>query len=556
MNRRKIKDYNIAPDEIFLDNRNLPSLDDHQFEGRLERPISKLVLTVAGLFFVFVSLAFLGRIAYLQVISGADYALRSSSNNLRHTIIMPPRGIIYDRNKTELAWNNPARTYIASSGFSHVLGYLGLPTDKELSATNTITHEEQIGRAGAESEFNNLLTGTKGVKIEEVNVRGDVISDYSLQPAQSGQSINLSIDAKLQSKLFEVVKAVADDRGFSGGAGVIMDVRTGELLALVSYPEYDSNLMTSRSDKVAIGKLLTAKNTPFLNRAVGGLYAPGSVFKPIVAIGALNENIISPDKQILSVGQLEIPNPYNPKEKTIFKDWKAHGWVDMRDAIAQSSDEYFYQIGGGYQGQKGLGILNIEKYAKMFGLSQTTGIELENEADGTIPSPEWKAANFDGEAWRLGDTYHTAIGQYGVLVTPLQIARVIATIANGGSLLKPTILLKSETDQSSGEKVSISTEDFQVVREGMRLCVTSVEGTGHGLDLLSPSIAAKTGTAELGVSKASVNSWVTGFWPYENPHYAFAVVMEKGSRHNTIGGVFVMRSFFEWLAIYEAEYLE
>lgn len=554
--RRKIKNYHIDPDEIFLDDSNLPSLDTHQFEGRIEKPISKTAILVTALTFLLIGGAFLLRIGYLQAVAGGNYAERSKNNSLRHTVIMPSRGIIYDRNMVELAWNKPERTYIAIPGFSHILGYLGYPTEQESSATTTFAEKEQIGRAGAEKVFDDQLTGQKGVRVEEVNVKGDVISDYSLKQAVSGKEVVLSIDSRLQGKMFDIIKNVVSDRGFAGGAGVIIDVRTGEILSIVSYPEYDSNIMTSRSDKSAIQNFLISSGKVFLNRAVGGLYAPGSIFKPIVALGALNEQTVDPNKQIYSSGQLEIPNPYNPKEKTIFKDWEAHGWVAMRQAIAESSDEYFYQIGGGFQGQKGLGILNIEKYANMFGLAHLTGIELENEATGAIPSPEWKAANFNGEPWRLGDTYHTAIGQYGVQVTPIQMARVVAAIANEGTLLHPTIIRQASSTSVVGEKLPIPKAYFDIVHDGMHLGVKDPRGTGHGLDTPAVDVASKTGTAELGVSKARVNSWVMGYWPADSPKYAFVVALESGPRGNTIGGVFVIRTLFDWMGGNLQEYLK
>jgi len=554
--RRKIKNYHIDPDEIFLDDSNLPSLDTNQFEGRIEKPISKTSILISSLVFLLIGIFFLVRIGYLQGIEGGSYAERSKNNSLRHTVIMPSRGIIYDRNMVELAWNKPDRTYITQPGFSHLLGYLGYPNDEEFLSTTTFAEKEQIGRAGAEKVFNNQLTGKKGIRVEEVNVKGDVISDYSLEQPESGKAVNLSIDSRLQTKMFDIIKNVVSDRGFIGGAGIIIDIHTGEILSMVSYPEYDSNIMTSRSDSSAIKNFLTNPNNLFLNRAMGGLYTPGSVFKPIMALGALNEKIINPNKKILSTGALVIPNPYNPKEKTVFKDWKAggHGLVDMRWAIAVSSNEYFYQIGGGYKDQKGLGIANIEKYSRMFGLGQVTGIELENESRGTIPNPVWKAENFNGEAWRVGDTYHTSIGQYGVLVTPLQMARVTAAIANYGTLVKPTILKQATSTALIGVKLPIAKEYFDVVYDGMQLSVK--EGTAKGLDTSTVTIGAKTGTAELGVSKDRVNSWVMGFWPFDNPRYAFAVVMEKGARTNTIGGVFVMRSLFDWMAGNLREYLK
>jgi len=553
---RKIKDYRIAPDEIFLDDSNLPSLNTHQFEGRIERPISKFSLYLTGVFFATVAIFFLGRVAYLQIVSGQEYAERSKNNSLRQTVILPSRGIIYDRNGVELAWNKPERAYINQPGFSTLLGYLGFPNDNEVTGTSTFAEKEHIGRAGIEKQMSEALTGTKGLRVEEVNVKGEVVSESSLKQAGSGQAVTLSIDSRLQTQFFTTIKSVVLDRGFGGGSGIIINVKTGELLALTSFPEYDSNIMTSHSDSSAITAFFTDPRKPFLDRAVSGLYAPGSIFKPIVALGALNEHTIDPLKQIFSSGQLEIPNPYNPKEKTIFKDWKAHGWVDMRQAIARSSDEYFYQVGGGFQGQKGLGIANIEKYARMFGLATTTGIELPNEAIGVIPSPEWKATVFNGEPWRLGNTYHTAIGQYGVQVTPIQMARAVATIANKGTLLKPTILKWTGSTTPPSEKLPIPREYFEIIHEGMRLGVSSANGTGHGLDVPYVKITSKTGTAELGVSKSRVNSWVMGFWPYDNPQYAFVVSLESGPRTNTIGGVFVMRTMFDWMWTNLPEYLK
>ena len=554
--RRKIKNYNIDPDEIFLDDSNLPSLNTHQFEGRIEKPISRTAIIVSSMVFFLVALSFFVRVGYLQAVEGKDYAERSKNNSLRHTVIMPSRGIIYDRNMVELAWNKPERVYIADAGFSHVLGYLGYPTEEEVAATTTFAHKEQVGRAGVEKIFNDQLTGQKGVRIEEVNVKGDVVSDHSLKQAESGKEVILSIDSRLQKKMYEVIKNVVSERGFAGGVGIVLDIRTGEVLSLVSYPEYDSNIMTSRSDKTAIQNYLTGSGKPFLNRAVGGLYAPGSIFKPIVALGVLNEKIIDPYKQILSTGALSIPNPYNPKEKTIFKDWKAHGWVDMRRAIAESSDEYFYQVGGGYQGQKGLGIVKIEKYANMFGLAHPTGIELENEAIGVIPSPEWKSETFKGEAWTVGNTYHTSIGQYGVQVTPIQMARVVAAIANEGTLIRPTTLKHSTSTLITGEKLPIPKAYFDIVHDGMHMAVKDPNGTGKGLNTPLVDIAAKTGTAELGVSKSNVNSWVMGYWPANDPKYAFVVAMERGAKENTIGGVFVMRTIFDWMGSNLTEYLK
>jgi penicillin-binding protein 2 len=292
-----------------------------------------------------------------------------------------------------------------------------------------------------------------------------------------------------------------------------------------------------------------------VNRVVAGLYTPGSVFKPFMAVGALEQNIIDPNKQILSTGQISIQNPYDPTKKTVFKDWRANGLVDMRWAIAFSSDVYFYEIGGGYGDQKGLGITNIKKYAELFGLSHKTGINLFGEQTGVIPDPAWKKIHFDNEDWRLGDTYHTVIGQYGVQVTPLQILRGISAIANGGLLITPTLLYSADGIASSSPiQLPVQAAHLQIVREGMRLSVR--EGTNKGLNTPAVEVAAKTGTAELGESRSRVNSWVTGFFPYSNPRYAFVATLEKGSVHNLIGATYAMRQLLDWMAVYTPEYLK
>ena len=187
----------------------------------------------------------------------------------------------------------------------------------------------------------------------------------------------------------------------------------------------------------------------------------------------------------------------------------------------------------------------------MFGLDSKTNIDLMGEVSGVIPDPEWKKKNFLGEAWNIGNTYHTAIGQYGFQVTPVEMVRAVAAIANEGTLLTPH-LLSDDKKVWPKEIVPIKKEYFKIIKEGMRQGV--VYGTGKGLNMPNVEIATKTGTAELGVSKENVNSWATGFFPYQNPKYAFAIVMEKGSRHNLIGSVYVMRQLFDWMSIYTPEY--
>jgi len=552
-NTRKIT-RELEPDEIFLDASNLPAFDNQQFEGRIEKPIARRALASVSVVFMAVALIFSGQILNLQVINGWNYAERSINNTLRHTAIYAERGIIYDRQKKILAWNNPNRIYLQTDGLAHVVGYVGYPKEKDLLANDKYDPKQLIGKDGVELYYNDVLGGEKGIKIEEIDAVGSVISDHVVQTPRGGKDLVLSIDIKVQEKLFQAIRSVASQYDFFGGSGAIMDVQTGELIALVSYPEYDPNVLSSGKEAKKITGYFNSPYHPLLNRPMAGLYTPGSVFKPFMAVGALEENVISPSTKILSTGQLVVPNIYDPSKPTIFKDWKAHGWVDMRWGIAVSSDVYFYEIGGGFGSQKGVGIKNIEKYAKMFGLSLKTGINLPGEETGVISTPEWKAAHFNGEPWRVGDTYHTVIGQYGVLVTPLQILRGITAIANGGRMITPNILKSPDGLAANSIVLPIDPEHLRVVREGMRLSVR--EGTAKGLNTPVVEIAAKTGTAELGETRERVNSWVTGFWPYQTPHYAFVVVMEKGSRHNTIGATFVMRQMIDWMQVYTPEYLK
>lgn len=558
MIRRIINTRDIEPDEIFLDSSNLSGLDTQQFEGFIERPINKNVIFLTFIFFLFIISIFFLKLWNLQIRDGEIYLKRSELNSLRKIPSLPERGVIYDRNNNLLAWNSvDGRSYATSSGLYNILGYLGYPTQAEIDSGIVTDPKEMVGKEGLESYFNSILRGTDGVKVIEVDVNGEVQFESVYIEGTPGKNINLSIDKKLSHKLSEIISEISHDKGFSGGAAVILDIFTGEVLAMSNYPEYDSNVMTKRDNPESINSYMNDTRKPFLNRAISGLYSPGSVVKPIIALAALNENVISPQKEIFSSGQISIPNRFDPEKPTIFRDWKAHGLTDMKRAIAVSSDVYFYAIGGGYEDQVGLGISNIEKYCSLFGLGSKTGVEIPFEASGNVPNPKWKEDNFKGEKWILGNTYHTAIGQFGFLTTPIQMARAISAIANDGYLIKPTVIKKDTSEKhnylkQNGTFLEIDKNKISVIKEGMRDAVVS--GTAQGLFFNDFKVAAKTGTAEVGISKKFVNSWLVGFFPYDEPRYAFSIVLEKGPVENTIGGVFAMRNFFEWLLYNDSEY--
>jgi penicillin-binding protein 2 len=540
-----------------MDGENLPQFDTQQFEGRIERPISQRMIVALGIFFIFIGISFVWQLSILQIKKGEAFFQKSEVNSLDKIPVFADRGVIYDKNKVELAWNSESpedithlfRTYIKDPGFSHLLGYVSYPSKDK---SGTYWQQEFIGKDGVEKAYNDRLKGKNGVKVLETDAHGVVQSENIINPGTQGDNIVLSIDSKIQSKLYEYLQSLALDGGFKGGSAVIMDVTNGELLAITNYPEYSSDIL-SRGDNIEeINRYINdSVHKPFLNRAIAGLYTPGSIVKPFVAIGALNENIIDPLTNILSTGSISIPNPYFPNQKSVFKDWKAHGYVDMREAIAVSSDVYFYEVGGGFKSQKGLGILNIEKYSKMFGISEKTGVDIAGEVEGTIPTPEWKKRKFKDDPWRVGDTYFTSIGQYGYQVTPIQMVRATGAIANKGTLLTPHVLAEKDVTYSI-EKIDIPDEYFTIVGEGMRQAVTA--GTAISMNFPEVKIAAKTGTAQVGISKQNVNSWVIGFFPYDHPRYAFTVMMENGPANNAVKASYVAKQLFQWMSLYSPDY--
>ena len=569
----------VEADEIFMDSKNIENFDNQQFEGRIEMQISKKTVALLGIFFVILFISFSTRLGLLQIGEGETYLKRSQNNTLEKQIIFADRGIIYDRNKVDLAWNEKDSLKLEDDsnlsnkpedklqeqdfsfstrkyklpGFSHILGYVSYPT-KDKSGNYWQT--EFIGKDGLEEQYNDKLKGQNGSRVVEVDASKKVLSKNPVTNAPvQGPDLVTTIDSRIQSQIFSYIKKLSDEKTFSGGAAVIIDVNAGEIITSTSYPEYNSELLSLGKDVATIRNYSTDKRKVYLDRTISGLYTPGSIVKPFFAIGALNEKIISPDKKILSTGSISIPNPYFPGQETVFKDWKANGWVNMMQAIATSCDVYFYEIGGGYQGQKGLGIENLGKYAKLFGIGQKTGVDLPGEKGGTIPGIEWKKENFPGDPWRVGDTYHTAIGQYGFQVTPMEMVRAVSSIANSGTLVSPHFILGDLVKESEKTDLGLDKNYFSIVRQGMHLGA-SPGGTAQALSVPYVKLGAKTGTAQLGVLKNKVNSWVMGFFPYENPKYAFAVMMEAGPSTNTIGAASVMRQTLDWMSTNVPEYFK
>lgn len=312
-----------------------------------------------------------------------------------------------------------------------------------------------------------------------------------------------------------------------GGALVAIDPRNGEILALASAPTFDNNLFTQQKDPAALAALFQDERNPLFFRPTDGQYPSGSTMKPFVASAALSLGVITPTTTVNSTGGIRVGQWF-------FPDWQSggHGITNVRKAIAQSVNTFFYMVGGGGDGFQGLGVSRLVPFLARFGFGQASGIDLPGEAIGLLPTPEWKEET-KNERWYIGDTYHLAIGQGDVLVTPLQMAVATAAIANGGTVYQPRLVTTVEDaagrrsalgPQTKGELVA-SSQTLAVVREGMRDGV--LDGSSRAMQSLPVSSAGKTGTAQFGNGSAT-HAWFTAFAPYEDPTLAIAVVVESG----------------------------
>ena len=561
--RKKRRDHEITPDEIFLDARNLPDFNKHQLEGSIEQPISKRVFSIIGILFGLISLVFIIQLVTLQISKGDAYFAQSENNRIHEIVLFGDRGVVYDRNDEIIAWNvQPEndepfsyRAYTERPGFAHVLGYVGYP---KKDTSGFYWRKELSGREGVEAYYDDILSGVPGTRLVETNAFGDTVSSGQVVPPRDGDNLVLSIDARLQEVLSNGLRDMAEQFQYDGGTAAVMDIYTGELLALTSYPEFDSEVISLGQDTETIEGYFQDRDKPMINRAVSGLYTPGSVVKPFVAMAALQEGIISPDKKINSTGYIEIPNRYNPDNPTRFYDWRwgryktGHGPTDVYHAIADSVNTYFYAIGGGYQDQEGIGIVKTKEYLQKFKIGEPTGFDLGViEKTGTLPDPDWKKEVFEDGTWRVGDTYNTVIGQFGFQVTPMQMLRATAAIASDGILVTPHLLNKGETDREV--ITGIDKKWYETMRKAMRQTVT--DGTAQILDLSQGSFAVKSGTAQTNGNR-NINAWIEGFFPYESPRYAFVIMNEGAPSAQRTGSSYVAFKMFDWMRNDAPEYLK
>lgn len=428
-----------------------------------------------------------------------------------------------------------------TQSLSHILGYTGKITLDELKKWRDQGYGpiDTIGKTGIENSFEKILRGTKGEILTEVNAKGEPLSVASKTEPIVGSDITLTIDSKFQefveSRLRKTLGSVKSTRG----SVVALDPKTGDVLAMVSLPSFDNNLFAQGIDEESYNKYAEDEDLPLFFRAISGEYPSGSTFKPFVAYAALSENIISEKTSYISVGGIRI-------NEWFFPDWKSggHGVTDVYKAISESINTFFYIIGGGFDDINGLGVQKITEYARRFGFGKQTGIDLPNEAEGFLPSKEWKE-EVKGERWYVGDTYHLSIGQGDFLTTPLQMAKATAIIANNGIDITPRVLEKvgDKTIHIKKEPIEELNEyALSIVKKGMRRTVTT--GSARSLNDLPISVAGKTGTAQA-PGHDKFHSWFTGFVPNDDPDLVLAILVEDGGE-STEAAVPLAKEIFYW----------
>lgn len=443
------------------------------------------------------------------------------------------------------------RRYDEKTLLSHIIGYLGKMTESEIKKNPEYAATEYIGKSGLELNYEKILRGEPGTLEVEVDSLGRSKKETLIFAPKNGNNLVLSVDLNLEKKLREELKSVLLKIGISRAAALVTDSATGDILAMVSLPEYDANLFAGGISSADYKKLTEDANKPMFNRVIAGLYPSGSIIKPLLASAALEEKIITPQKNILSTGGIVIKNQFNNETGYTFDDWKAggHGLVNMTKAIAESVNTYFYTIGGGYGDVKGLGIDRIKKYLELFGWGNLLGVDLPGEKEGLIPDANWKK-NIKNERWYIGDTYNTSIGQGDIAVTPLQVAAAVGAVANGGILYKPKFVKRIVDEKNNiieemhPEVIRgnfILAENLAVVRKGMREAVVS--GSSRALADLPVKAAGKTGTAQFGAGKT--HAWFSGFAPYEKPEIIITVLIEGGGEGSSVA-VPVAKEVLKW----------
>lgn len=603
---------------------DLNTADSDWFKLRLNRVVYTVIIAFLILF---------ARLFYLQILEGEALRRQSASNSIRLQHIDPPRGLIFDRHHNLLADNRPAfnlritpkdarpiddilkkvatylgvdpaavaakvkrargvpsykpvvlladinrnqlatfethkydlpgvsvsvksqRQYLNATEVVHIIGYMSEINASELKQRKYARYRggDRIGKSGVEKALEHVLKGKRGGRQVEVNATGQVVGVLKTVDARPGNSVYLTIDLALQKKASQLMAGRA-------GAVVAMDPRNGEILALVSSPSYDPNAFVSGMSSETWAKLLTNPLHPLVNKAIRGEYPPASTYKIITAMAGLEEGLVDVETEFFC------PGYYKFGDRT-FRCWKktGHGNVNIVRALAESCDVFFYHLG------QLLGIDRLSWYARSFGLGAATGLDLDREAKGLVATAGWKKQR-TGRAWQKGETLNAAIGQGYNLTTPLQMAVVIAAMANGGKRFRPLIL--KQVQNSAGEvlfkskpellgRLPVSKTTFALVKQGLYEAVNTAGGTAWKVRARQVSVSGKTGTAQVVARSQDENgspkkktryefrdhAWFVGFGPSEAPRIAVAVIVEHGGHGSSVAAPVVMELIETYIKI-------
>lgn len=431
----------------------------------------------------------------------------------------------------------PIRKYVADAGLAHILGYTGVVSEQDLEQddSESLLPIDIVGKTGIEKQYDEILRGRNGLERTEVDTLGRPIRVLAKRQASSGQDVTLTIDLEVQRRLAREMKEQMDKANVSRGSGVALDPDSGEVIAMVSIPYYDNNLFANGISERDFNRLANDPNEPLINKVIAGGFTTGSTIKPMVASAALEEGVVNPETIIVDSGAIAVTSVYQPGAQFIFRGWRPGGLgpMNVRSAIAWSSNIYFYTVGGGHGGISGLGVDRLTEYYRAFGLGEQSGIDLPNEIDGQVPDRAWKRA-FKNEQWYVGDTYNISIGQGDMVVSPMQLTLGDMAVANGGYVLEPQLLLKVGNEEvptrEVRREVPVSKNNLQIVREGMRQVLTNGTTCECTFSKVPVKVAGKSGTAQTTSDESRrPHAWFTAFAPYEQPEIMVTVLLEEGS---------------------------
>lgn len=452
----------------------------------------------------------LARVVFLQVVLGEQQVMVAEGNRLERVLVMADRGVIKDREDRILARNidkggEVVREYPYGEVVAHVIGYVGEVGEEEVS--QGLVLGSKIGKMGVERSEDERLRGEIGEELLEVDATGKRVDLIGKREAVAGQSVKLNIDAELSKEIGRILAVREEEKGEYKGAVVVSRAGTGELLALVSWPSFDNNLFSGLPGEGKYKKveevLGDGERQPMFDRAVGGNYPPGSIYKLVTAVAGVEEGKVDRETTVLDEGEIKIDS-YRYGNWYFDQYGKTEGEIGLQRALARSNDIFFYKVG------EWVGVEKLGEWSRKLGLGRRTGIGLEAEGTGRVPDPLWKE-KLTGERWFLGNTYHMAIGQGDLTVTPLQGNLMTAAVVSG-KLCKPGLVVGEE---GRCEDLSLSEVGREMIVEGM-VGACSEGGTAASFFDFPVRVACKTGTAQQGGEEDDPHAWITAVVPAEN----------------------------------------